>query len=165
MSRAEKSKPQEQETSANGARCAQQWRIPMTSNSARYFVPFLVLVLVCATALHAQANLSGNWTGTFTSNHSDIPPFFLSVIITSDNTGRLTGNSTLEAKCMKNANLNITIDGTSIIFAGNDGHGDNLTIRGTLDPSGTIIDSTYIMNASQGGACETDDGKGSLQKR
>ena len=136
--------------------------------SAGIYFALLIFLLPCASTpsvAQGTPNLYGSWSGTFTSNHSDVQPFFLSIIITSDSSGRLIGNSTLEAKCMKNANLNVTLNGSNIVFAGNDGHGDNLTIRGTLDPSGTIIDSTYIMNGSQGGGCETDDGKGSLQKQ
>ena len=45
-------------------------------------------------------NLRGNWTGTFTSNHSYVPSFTLSVTITSDSSGRVVGNSTLTSGCL-----------------------------------------------------------------
>ena len=50
-------------------------------------------------------------------------------------------------------------------MAGSDGKGNNMTVRGTLDSTETLLPSTYILNGSQGGGCETDDGTGTLEKR
>ena len=38
-------------------------------------------------------------------------------------------------------------------------------MRGTLDKTGTLLKSTYILNGSATGNCETDDGLGTLVKR
>ena len=38
-------------------------------------------------------------------------------------------------------------------------------MRGTLDSTENLLPSTYILNGSQGGGCETDDGTGTLEKR
>ena len=55
--------------------------------------------------------------------------------------------------------------GTSLVLAGSDEEGDNITVRGTLDSSGTILKSSYILNGSATGKCETDHGTGDLAKR
>jgi len=38
-------------------------------------------------------------------------------------------------------------------------------VRGTVDNTGTQLKSTYILNGSGTGKCETDDGTGTLAKR
>jgi hypothetical protein len=38
-------------------------------------------------------------------------------------------------------------------------------VRGSLDNTGTVLNSTYVLNGSAGGGCETDDGTGNLTKR
>ena len=121
--------------------------------------------LQAVPAYGAAPDLRGSWTGTFSSNHAGVDPFTISLVITSDTAGRVTGNSTLTSKCMKSANLQVTVSGVSVVLAGSDEKGDNLTIRGSLDTTGTLLSSTYILNGSQGGGCETDDGTGTLQKR
>ena len=40
-----------------------------------------------------------------------------------------------------------------------------MTVRGTVDDTGTLLKVKYILNGSATGKCETDDGAGSLAKR
>ena len=55
--------------------------------------------------------------------------------------------------------------GTQITLAGSDDEGDNITVRGTVDGTGTMLKANYILNGSASGRCETDDGTGNLAKR
>jgi hypothetical protein len=40
-----------------------------------------------------------------------------------------------------------------------------MTLRGSLDSTGTLLKSTYVLNGSATGGCETDDGTGTLAKQ
>ena len=51
------------------------------------------------------------------------------------------------------------------VLAGSDEEGDNITMRGTVDKTGTLLKASYILNGSATGRCETDDGTGNLAKR
>ena len=125
-----------------------------------------LIIIVPAVSVHADTNVTGNWSGTFSSNHSNVAPFTIVVVINQDSTtGRITGNSTLASRCLKGAHLEVTVTGSSVVLAGSDEQGDNMTIRGSLDETGTLLNSTYILNGSAAGACETDDGTGTLTKR
>jgi hypothetical protein len=68
------------------------------------------------------------------------------------------------SKCVKDANFQVTVTGTTITIAGSDAEGDNITFKGEIDPSGTQLTVNYILNASASGRCETDDGSGILTK-
>jgi hypothetical protein len=118
-----------------------------------------------AAALYAATDVTGTWSGTFSSNHSGVAPFTITVVITPDSRGHLVGNSTLNSHCLKAAQLEVTITGSTVVLAGSDKAGDNMTLRGSLDSTGTLLDSAYILNGSATGGCETDDGKGTLMKR
>ena len=61
--------------------------------------------------------------------------------------------------------LKVTVTGSKVVLAGSNEHGDNITVRGTVDNTGTLMKSTYILNGSATGSCETDDGSGDLVKR
>ena len=43
--------------------------------------------------------------------------------------------------------------------------GNNITVRGTVDATGTMLKANYILNGSASGRCEADGGTGSLAKR
>lgn len=124
-----------------------------------------VLSIMGPASVYAATDVKGNWSGTFYSNHSYVPSFTLTVIITKDMTGHITGNSTLTSRCLKGAKLQVTVDGSSVVLAGSDEKGNNMTVRGSLDDSGTLLTSTYILNGSANGGCETDDGTGTLTKK
>lgn len=124
-----------------------------------------LMTIVRPPLVYAAIDIRGSWTGTFTSNHSNVQPFTIQVVITSDTNGKIVGNSTLTSNCLKNASLEVSITGSTVVLAGSDEKGDNMTVRGTLDSTGTMLPSTYVLNGSQGGGCETDDGTGTLKKQ
>lgn len=126
----------------------------------------LTLVAVMrVTPLYAAADVRGTWSGTFSSSHSGVAPFTITVVISADAAGHIVGNSTLNSRCLKGAQLQVTVTGSTVVLAGHDKTGNNMTLRGSLDETGTLLKSAYIFNGSAGGGCETDDGTGTLTKR
>jgi nitrous oxidase accessory protein NosD len=128
----------------------------------------LLLSLVAvmrAAPLYAATDVRGTWTGTFSSNHSGVAPFTITVVIDADSNGHLVGTSTLNSRCLKGASLQVTVTGSAVVLAGSDKTGNNMTLRGSLDDTATLLKSAYIFNGSAGGGCETDDGTGTLTKR
>jgi hypothetical protein len=113
----------------------------------------------------ASSTMKGTWSGTFFSNHENVPPFSMTVVITPNSQGHLTGSSSLNSECLKGAKLELTMNGSDIVLAGSDDEGDSITLRGSLDDTGTQVKATYILNGSASGRCETDDGTGSLAKK
>lgn len=110
-------------------------------------------------------DVKGTWSGTFFSKQSNVPPFTMTVVINPNLKGHLTGQSSLNSHCLKSAQLEVTVTGSTVVLAGSDAEGNNMTVRGTLDSTGTVLTSTYILNGSATGGCETDDGTGTLGKR
>jgi len=110
-------------------------------------------------------DVRGIWSGTLYSKHSNVVPFTITVEINPDARGRLIGASSLISDCLKGAKLQVTVTGSTVVLAGSDEEGDNSKARSTLDASGTLLRSTYILNGSATGKCETDDGAGDLAKR
>jgi hypothetical protein len=113
------------------------------------------------------AQIRGTWTGTFASKHQKVNPFSLTVVINPDSHGHLIATSTLNSDCLTSSQLQlqVSITGSKIVLAGSDESGDNITVRGTLDKKGGTMESTYILDGSATGRCETDDGVGTLEKR
>ena len=118
-----------------------------------------------ASTHQAAADVRGTWSGTFYSRHSNIAPFTMTVVISPDTRGHLVGVSSLNSDCLKGVQLQVTVTGSDAVLAGSDEDGDNITVRGTVDTTGTLLKSTYILNGSATGRCETDDGTGDLTKR
>jgi hypothetical protein len=113
----------------------------------------------------AATDVTGTWSGTFFSRHSNVPPFTMTVVISPDARGHLIGSSTLNSSCLLGAQLQVMVTGSTVVLAGSDEDGDNITVRGTVDNTGTMLASNYILNGSATGRCETDDGTGNLAKR
>jgi hypothetical protein len=113
----------------------------------------------------AATDVKGKWSGTFFSEDTSVAPFTVTVVINPDSSGHLVGNSTLDSHCLKGAKLEVTATGSEVVLAGSSKEGDNMTVRGTLDKTGTVLTSTYILNGSATGACETDNGTGALAKQ
>jgi hypothetical protein len=109
--------------------------------------------------------IRGTWSGTFFSKHSNVAPFTMTVVINPDSRGHLIGSSTLNSDCLKDVRLEVTITGSKVVLAGSDEEGDNITMRGTVDRTATLLKASYILNGSATGRCETDDGTGNLAKR
>ena len=110
-------------------------------------------------------DITGTWTGKFIPKDEELPPFTITVVINPDSEGKLVGKSTLTSSCVKRAQLKVKVEGSKVELAGSDEHGDNLTVRGTLDDTGTILNSTYILDGSATGKCEPRAGKGTLTKQ
>jgi hypothetical protein len=109
--------------------------------------------------------IRGTWSGSFFSKHSNVAPFTMTVIINPDSRGHLIGSSTLNSDCLKDVRLEVTVTGSNVVLAGSDENGDNITVRGTVDKTGTLLKASYILNGSATGRCETDNGTGNLAKR
>ena len=141
----------------------------MTSTALPFRVLLLSLLslmtIMRAASLYAANDVRGRWSGTFTSNHSGVAPFTITVVISANSRGRLVGNSTLTSHCLKGAQLQVTVTGSDVVLAGSDEAGDNMTLRGLLDSTSTLLKSTYVLNGSATGDCETDDGTGTLTKQ
>ena len=117
------------------------------------------------SAQQPATEIRGTWSGTFFSKHSNVAPFTMTVVINPDARGRLIGSSTLNSDCLKGVQLEVTVTGSKVVLAGSDDHGDNITVRGTVDKTGTLLKATYILNGSATGRCETDGGTVSLARR
>jgi len=61
--------------------------------------------------------------------------------------------------------ISTVVNGSAVVLAGSDADGDNITFRGTLDSTGTLLSLNYVLNGSAGRRCETDNGSGTLGKR
>jgi len=109
-------------------------------------------------------DLTGVWSGTFRSN-SNLPPFTMTIVINRDSKGRLVGTSSLDSKCFKGSNLQVTVKGSHVVLAGSDADGDSITLRGTSDKTGTLLTLNYVANGSASANCESDMGTGNLGKR
>src|SRR5437870_8840892 len=153
----------------------------MTSKTFSFHVLLLPLLLLMtmmgAASLYATSQIvsagstqpgldvRGTWSGTFFSKHSNVAPFTMTVVINPDSRGHLIGTSSLNSDCLKGVQLEVTVTGWQVVFAGSDEEGDSVTVRGTVDKTGTLLKANYILNGSASGRCETDDGTGSLAKR
>ena len=123
------------------------------------------LLVFVAEPQQTATDVKGTWSGTFYSKHSNVAPFTITVVISADSVGHLTGTSTLNSDCLRGAQLHVSVAGSKIVLAGSDPEGDNITVRGTVDSAGAQMATTYILNGSATGKCETDDGTGNLGKR
>jgi hypothetical protein len=110
-------------------------------------------------------DVRGTWSGTFFSKHSNVAPFTMTVVINPDSRGHLIGSSTLNSNCLKGVQLEVTVTGLKVVLAGSDEEGDNITVRGTIDKTGTLLKASYILNGSASGRCETDGGTASLARQ
>jgi hypothetical protein len=130
-------------------------------------LPVLVAI-ACASlpgAAQTVSDVKGTWSGSFQSDHADMEPFTMTVVISPDANGHLVGTSDLVSECVRGVKLQVTVSGTNVVLAGSDDAGDSITLRGNVDTSGTLLTLRYIVNGSASGKCETDQGSGTLGKR
>jgi hypothetical protein len=113
----------------------------------------------------AAADLRGTWSGTFFSKHANVASFTMTVVIDADARGHLVGSTTLNSDCLKAVQLEVTVTGSKVVLAGSDEEGDSITVRGTVDSTGTLVKASYTLNGSASGRCESDDGTGNLARR
>jgi len=109
-------------------------------------------------------DVTGTWSGSFQSG-STTTSFTMTVTIDRDSQGALVGVASLNSDCYSDSNLEVTVEGKKVVLAGSDQHGNSLTLRGTLDSTGTILRLRYIANGSASGRCESERGSGNLVKR
>jgi hypothetical protein len=130
---------------------------------------FLIAALCVSSPTAAgsppASDVQGTWSGSFQSDHSNMEPFTMTVVITPDSSGHLVGVSDLVSECVRGIKLQVTVNGANVVLAGSDPEGDSMTLRGTVDTSGTLLNLRYIVNGSASGKCETDQGSGTLGKR
>lgn len=148
------------------------------------YLSWFVLASVCCMvppSAHAQQNgqsaqaggpsnsaaidMKGVWSGTLFSNHADVAPFTMTVVVTKNGNTHFVGDSSMNSDCLRGAKLQVAVTNGSVVLAGSTDEGDNITVRGTLNATGDILQASYILNGSASGKCETDDGKGQLAKR
>jgi hypothetical protein len=121
-----------------------------------------------ATGTAAQPgsrDVTGTWSGTFQSTHRETSPFTMTIVIGPDSGGQLLGNASLASDCFTDSVLHVTVDGSTVVFAGSDSGGNSITFRGGLDSSRTLLKMHYVVNGSASARCESDEGEGSLGKR
>jgi hypothetical protein len=109
--------------------------------------------------------VAGTWSGTFFSKHPHVAPFTITVAVNQNARGHLSGTTSLDSECLTSAQLHVAVAGANVVFAGSDAEGDSITVRGSIDSSGTMMNTIYILNGSASGRCETDNGTGTLAKR
>jgi hypothetical protein len=156
----------------------------MTTKGLSVLFPFLIVLFFlpeCAHGANSAENqvgnaasgsagrtapdLTGTWSGTFMSKHSDARPFTITVVIGPDSEGALVGTSSLQSDCVRNPRLQVTIKSPKVVLAGSDADGNSIMFRGSLNSTGTLLTMKYIANGSASGRCETDNGTGTLGKR
>jgi hypothetical protein len=143
---------------------------------ATQLVVFSLMLFSSIVLLHAQGgtgstppsakatvDVTGTWTGTFQSNTSS-SSFTMTVVIERDPQGILVGTASLNSNCFNDSKLQVTATGAKVVLAGSDAAGNSLTIRGTLDATGTLMKLHYITNGSASGRCESDRGIGNMSK-
>src|SRR5215469_13925517 len=138
---------------------------PLCLHAFRFGIPKNQQTFNSGTSQPVSSVLKGTWSGSFFSRHSNVPGFTMTVVINANSSGHLVGDSSLNSDCLKGAKLQVTVNGSKVVLAGSDQEGDSLTVHGTLDSTGSIMQASYILNGSPSGRCETDDGTGNLGKR
>ena len=141
----------------------------------RFWLGVFLCSIIGVWSLHASqsqnntarpaADVKGTWSGTFLSQHENVEPFTITVVIDQDAKGALTGNAELSSDCIKATKLYVTLNGANISLAGSDEDGGNITFQGTIDKTGTMLDLRYIVNGSSSGRCESDNGTGNMGRR
>jgi hypothetical protein len=122
-----------------------------------------MMTLSAVALAQGQSRAKGNWSGRFSSHN--FASFPVSIAITQDANGHLHGNANMAHPCMKAGKLIVTIVDNSIVLGGSDTEGNTITFRGTIDEAGTLLDLSFVLNGSPSARCETDQGKGSMEKQ
>jgi len=128
-------------------------------------VPSLQASSQQTNAAGPAANLKGTWSGTFLSQHENVEPFTITVVIDQDSKGNLIASAQLSSDCVRATKLQVTVRGSKVSMAGSDQDGANITFLGTIDSTGAMLDLRYIVNGSSSGRCESDNGTGNMGRR
>lgn len=132
---------------------------------ARCSLPILIAMMTVSTVALAQgqSRARGNWSGQFSSHN--FASFPVSIAITQDANGNLHGTANMAHPCVKAGKLIVTMVDNNIVLGGSDAEGDTITFSGTIDSAGTLMDLSFVLNGSPSARCETDQGKGSMEKQ
>ena len=118
---------------------------------------------------NANSDVRGTWSGAFHSRNSGMAPFTFTTVISPNSQGHLIGKTYLGSRCIKNVlkeiELHVTVAGSNVALAGSTPDGVTVTIRGTTDQSGKLLNSAYIINGSASGMCELDKGTANIIKQ
>lgn len=113
-----------------------------------------------------QAAVQGTWSGTFRSSRSNIAPFMITMVINPKMHGHMINKWGISSYCLLNdVDLYVTVDDSNVSLAGTDEYGNTITFEGTIEKRGRLLTLHYVTNGSATGKCESDDGKGYLEKR
>lgn len=139
--------------------------IMQAAKRARCSLPIVIAMMTMfAVALaQGQSRATGNWAGQFSSHN--FASFPVSIVITQDANGHLHGTANMAHPCVKTGKLIVTMVDNNIVLGGSDADGDTITFSGTIDSAGTLLDLSFVLNGSPSARCETDQGKGSMEKQ
>jgi len=139
------------------------------SGKVRVFGPLGPLLRSASVIRNASADVGGTWSGTFQSRNSAMAPITFATVISRDSQGQLIGKTHLGSRCIKDVlkeiDLKVTVDGSNVSLAGSNQDGVTVTLQGTIDQSGTLLNLRYIINASASGLCEVVKGTGNITKQ
>ena len=130
-----------------------------------FFVAAFVFLIAGAPAFSQATDpnaLTGTWTGRLSSHNYESFP--VTLVVTKTGTGTLHGAVNQISRCLKDATLVFSANGSNVVLAGTDSEGDTVTLRGAVDDAGTTLMLNYIVNGSASARCETDQGEGTLDK-
>ena len=65
-------------------------------------------------AQQTTPDLTGTWSGTFTSRYPDVSPFTITVKINKNSTGHLVGDASLVSDCLDSHRLKVTVNGSNV---------------------------------------------------
>src|SRR5262245_40018831 len=85
-------------------------------------------VLQTANAGTNLFSLVGTWHGTFSSHN--FASFPVALVINQGVGVKLTGAVNLGSPCLRNANLQVTVNGSNVVLAGSSARGDSITFNG-----------------------------------
>jgi hypothetical protein len=126
------------------------------------FSAAVTVSLTVSSQAGTTPSIMGTWEGRFSSHN--FASFPVTLVINQGFGGKLTGAVNLVSPCLRNADLEITTQGSKVVLAGSDADGDTITLKGTVDDRGTELTMTYVLHGSGSGGCETDEGAGTLNK-
>ena len=127
----------------------------------------VLLLLISIAGSSQQADVRGRWSGAFHSRHANVRPFTITGPIDLDPRARLIYKAQVTTDCFKNfkdVDLEVTVNGPNFSAAGSNEDG-TVTLLGTIDGTGRLLNLQYIINGSYSGGCQVDTGTGDLQKQ
>src|ERR1700724_1252275 len=108
---------------------------------------------ITAAAASPEAAVQGTWS----SKHSHIAPFTLTLVVNPDMRAHLINKSGLTSYCLlRDVDLHVIVNGSNAALAGTDEVGNTITFEGMIDRTGRVLTLNYVTNGSASGKCESD---------